>query len=202
MRIAQVTGSSGAGVVAEIHESASVQALQEFLTARGIQGRAIAAPSSWVVVGTAYDGANFVVPEIEPEPQREPATIEAITSELDLLRQQVIARYVAQWGEVSRIELWPLLDAEMVRAAGETDLNPEAYPAIAGFLIASGFEAPTAEQIAGAAASLRANKIEHVKFLRRGELLRQQAISEYDALTDEEKLSWDAAERWAELEAE
>jgi hypothetical protein len=204
MRLAQVTGLTGAGIVAEIHESASVQALQDFLDARGIEARAVEALSSWVRVGTAYDGTNFVVPETPPTPdpiEPTPASVEAITQELDSLRQQAIDKYIAQWGEVSKAELWPLLDAEMIRAASDLAVVPENYPAIVGFLIASGFSSPSAELIAATTANLRANKIVHVQFLRKGELWRHQLIAEYEALTDEQKLSWSAAVRWAELEA-
>jgi hypothetical protein len=206
MRLAQVTGLTGAGIVAEIHESASVQALQDFLDAREIEGRAVEALSSWVRVGTGYDGINFVSPEVpvipEPEPiEPTPTPVDFIKSELDGLRQQAISKYIAQWGEVSKAELWPLLDAEMIRAATDLAVVPENYPAIVGFLIASGFPAPTAELIATTTANLRANKIAHVQFLRKGELWRQQLIAEYEALTDEQKLGWSAAVRWAELEA-
>jgi hypothetical protein len=93
-----------------------------------------------------------------------------------------------------------LLDAEMIRAATDLAIVPDNYPAIVGFLIASGLSNPNAELIAATTANLRANKIAHVQFLRKGELWRQQLIAEYVALTDAEKLEWSAAERWAELE--
>jgi ribosomal 50S subunit-associated protein YjgA (DUF615 family) len=78
---------------------------------------------------------------------------------------------------------------------------PDNYPAIVGFLIASGFSNPNAELIAATTANLRANKIAHVQFLRKGELWRHQLIAEYEALTDAEKLDWSASERWADMEA-
>jgi len=214
MRIAQVTGTSGPGEVAEIHSTPSVEQLEKFFNRRGIEARAVEAPE-WVQVGTAYDGTAFVQPPppsepepmplllVEPEPWVEPApippTLEQVRSQLDSLREQTTAEYVARWGDLSKRELWPLLDAEMVRAVGETaeTINPDRYPAIVGFLAAS--EQPTVgAAVYAAAATLRQHKSHHVGHLRLSELLRERLLIEYDDLPDPEKLTWDAATAWAE----
>jgi len=206
MRLAQVTGTTGAGIVSEIHESPSVEALQFFLDARQIEARAIEALSSWAVVGTAYDGENFVAPEppviTEPEPiTPEPASLQDIVSQLDSLRRQAINDYLSEWGMESKENLWPQLDPEMIRASGETaeTLVVDSYPSIAGFLEASGYLDLTPELILGKAAGLRANKKAHVALLRKTELIRNSLRDEYAALSNEDKLTWSAQTRWAEV---
>ena len=204
MRLAQVTGLSGVGIVSEIHESTSVQALQDFLNARGIEARAVEALSSWVTIGISYDGTNFVVPELPDPPdsvEPTPASVDVIAQELDYLRQQSINHYISHWGEVSKTEMWPILDAEMVRASNDSNVISANYPALTGFLVASGFSNPSSELINTTIANLKSNKNAHVQFLRKGELRRQYLVAQYSALTDEQKLSWSSAERWTELEA-
>jgi hypothetical protein len=214
MRLAEIPGLSGPSTVAVIHSSESVEALEEFLELSGIEARAVEAPD-WVQIGTAYDGTAFAQPSpapepepiplllVEPEPWVEPApippTLEQVRSQLDSLREQTTAEYVARWGDLSKRELWPLLDAEMVRAVGETaeTINPDRYPAIVGFLAAS--EQPTVgAAVYAAAATLRQHKSHHVGHLRLSELLRERLLIEYDDLPDPEKLTWDAATAWAE----
>ena len=207
MRIAQVTGLEGSGIVAEIHETESAEALQAFLDARQIEARAVEALSSRVVVGTEYDGESFVFPAPpEPieviEPEIEPLSVADIVGQLDSLRRQVIQEYINEWGQDSKEELWPVLDPEMVRAATETaqTLVVASYPAIAGFVIESqGIAEPTPAHILGAAAGLRENKVAHVRFLRRTEQIRRDLRDEYAALSKEEKLEWSAQARWAEV---
>ena len=200
MRIAEVSG----GAVVAIHSSPSVANLQEFLTLRGVVAQAVEAPA-WVQIGTAYDGTDFVEPEPahapEPLPLPAPRTVHQIANELDIIREQKISDYISQWGNISKIELWPMLSEEIARAAtvtAETLLIDE-FPSITGFLIASGVEVPTAAQIYGTAASLRLNKIAHVSLLRKTELIRQQLILQYQELSHEAKLTWVAAMAWAEV---
>jgi hypothetical protein len=198
MRLAEIPGLSGPADVTAIHSTSSVEALEEFLELRGIEARAVEAPP-WVQTGTAYDGTAFVEPEPAPEPEPIPPTLEQVRSQLDSLREQTTAEYVARWGDLSKRELWPLLDAEMVRAAGETveTINPERYPAIVGFLAAS--EQPTVgAAVYAAAASLRQHKSHHAGHLRLSELLRERLLTEYEAMTEAEKLAWDAVAAWAE----
>jgi hypothetical protein len=132
-------------------------------------------------------------------PAPTPPTLEQVRSQLDDLREQTTAEYVAHWGDLSKRELWPLLDAEMVRAAGETaeTINPDRYPAIVGFLSASG-QPTVGAAVYAAAASLRQHKSQHVGHLRLSELLRERLLAEYEALPDPERLAWDAATAWAE----
>ena len=201
MRLAEIPGLSGPANVAVIHSMDSVDALEEFLELRGIEARAIEAPA-WVEIGTAYDGAEFVEPEpteTEPTPEPIPPTIEQVRFQLDSLREQATAEYIARWGNLSKQELWPLLDAEMVRAAGETveTINPEKYPAIGGFLEASG-QPTVGAAVFAAAAGLRQHKAHHVAHLRRSEMLREQLINDYTALTNADRLTWNAATEWAE----
>jgi hypothetical protein len=178
----------------------SVDALEEFLELRGIEARAIEAPA-WVEIGTAYDGANFVEPTPEPETTTEPIplTIEQVRHQLDALREQATAEYIARWGNLSKQELWPLLDAEIVRAVGDTaeTINPEKYPAIVGFLEASG-QPTVGAAVFAAAAGLRQHKVNHVSHLRRSELLREQLINDYTALANADRLAWNAVAEWAE----
>jgi hypothetical protein len=198
MRLAEIPGLSGPADVTAIHSTSSVEALEEFLELRGIEARAVEAPP-WVQTGTAYDGTAFVEPEPAPEPEPIPPTLEQVRSQLDSLREQTTAEYVARWGDLSKRELWPLLDTEMVRAAGETveTINPDRYPAIVGFLAAS--EQPTVgAAVYAAAAALRQHKSHHVGHLRLSELLRERLLTEYDALPDAQKLTWNAATAWAE----
>lgn len=208
MRLAQIPGQSGPANVAVIHSSESVAALEAFFTARGIEARAIEAPP-WVEIGVLYDGEAFVepapapepapMPEPMPMPEPIPPTLEQVRAQLDGLREQSTAEYVAQWGDLSKRELWPLLDAEMVRAASETaeTINPDQYPEIVGFLAASG--KPTVGSVVySAAAALRQHKSHHVAHLRSSELLRERLLNEYDDLPAAEKLTWDAATAWAE----
>jgi hypothetical protein len=81
MRVAQVSGASGAGQVVGIHSADSVEAIEEFLSLRGIGDRAISAPSTAVQVGTVFDGTAFAQPspppEPEPMPEPEPASLTA-----------------------------------------------------------------------------------------------------------------------------
>lgn len=204
MRLAEIPGLSGPANVAVIHSMDSVDALEEFLSLRGIEARAIEAPA-WVEIGSVYDGTNFVGPEptepepTEPTPEVVPLTIEQVRYQLDALREQATTEYVARWGDLSKRELWPLLDAEMIRAADETaeTINPEKYPAIVGFLGASG-QPTVGAAVFATAAGLRQHKVHHVAHLRRSELLREQLISDYAALTDADKLTWVAATEWAD----
>jgi hypothetical protein len=204
MRVAQVTGLTGEGIVAEIHETESAEALQAFLNARQIAARAIPAEDARVVVGTSYDGESFVFPPpsviTEPEPTTpEPPSVAEIVAQLDSLRRQAINSYISEWGQESKEELWPVLDPEMARAATETaqTLVVASYPAIAGFVIESqGIAEPTPAHILGAAAGLRENKVAHVRFLRRTEQIRRDLRDEYAALSDEDKLTWSAQTRW------
>ena len=205
MRLAEIPGLSGPASVAVIHSMDSVGALEEFFELRGIEARAIGAPA-WVEIGTAYDGAEFVEPkptEPEPTPEPIPPTIEQVRYQLDALREQATAEYIARWGNLSKQELWPLLDAEMVRAAGETveTINPEKYPAIVGVLEASG-QPTVGAAVFAAAAGLRQHKVHHVAHLRRSEMLREQLINDYTALTNADRLTWNAANEWAEGVAE
>lgn len=143
-------------------------------------------------------GALWEEPSLIPEPQA-PPVLEVIRAQLDRLREQTTIEYVAQWGDLSKRELWPLLDAEIVRAASETPetINPAQYPAIVGFLAAS--ELPTVPNaVHAAAANLRQHKAQHVGQLRRSELLRERLLREYAALPEAEKRAWDAAAAWAE----
>ena len=207
MRIAQVTGSEGAGIVAEIHETESAEALQAFLDARQIEARAVEALSSRIVVGTEYDGESFVFPAPpEPieviEPAIEPPSVENIVAQLDGLRHQAINDYIGQWGTDSKEHLWPLLDSEIARALNEVPAqfeNIEAYPSLTGFLKGRGNLSPTPAQIIGVAQSLRQNKIAHAEFLSKTEAIRNSLRDEYATLTDEEKLEWSAQARWAEV---
>ena len=198
MRIAQVTGTSGEGTVVELHETDSVEALLTFFGHRGIVARAIATQDLRVIAGTVYDGEAF---EFPGEPAPIPATVEAVRAELDGLRQQAITEYVAQWGEASRADLWPLLDVEMREAASETveELAVERYPAIAGFWSASFKTEATAADVIETAARLRTNKAAHSNFLRAGEIRRNLLLTEYAALDEAEQLEWSAPERWAQL---
>ena len=199
IRVAQIVE----GAVTKIYGNAqSVEEIAAFFEAAGIVADAIEAPD-WVQIGTTYDGEAFAQPppppEPEPMPSPTPPTLEQVRSQLDSLREQTTAEYVARWGDLSRRELWPLLDAEMVRAAGETaeTINPERYPAIVGFLSASG-QPTVGAAVYAAAASLRQHKSHHVGHLRLSELLRERLLAEYEALPDPERLAWDAATAWAE----
>jgi hypothetical protein len=206
MRLAQVTGTTGSGIVSEIHESPSVEELQNFLDARQIEARAIEALSSWVTVGTVFDGENFVAPEppevVEPEPiTPEPASLQDVVSQLDSLRHQSIDEYIGQWGADSKEHLWPLLDSEILRALNEDPEqfdSIEAYPSLTGFLRGRGVLSPTPAHVLGVAQSLRQNKIAHAEFLSKTESVRNLLRDEYAALTDEDKLTWSAQSRWAE----
>lgn len=208
MRLAQIPGQSGPADVAVIHSSESIAALEAFFAARGIEARAVEAPP-WVQIGSTYDGEAFVepapapepdpMPEPMPMPEPIPPTLEQVRAQLDALREQTITEYIAQWGDLSKRELWPLLDAEMVRAASETaeTINPDRYPAIVGFLAAS--EQPTVgAAVYAAATALRQHKSHHVAHLRSSELLRERLLNEYDDLSAAEKLTWSAAAAWAE----
>ena len=216
MRIVQVSGSTGPGFVVEVHSVDSVEALEEFLEARGIQDRAIAAPD-WVLPGITYDGADFVQPQVDPptEPTPMPRTVEQVKAELDGIRERKMSEYVAQWGDLSKRELWPRLSPEIIDLAGKApaDVNPEAYPMLCGFVEESGFpvDPPEGETsadketregqlkaiVVGYGAKLRGHMRKHSFHLRRGEEKRNQLLSEYEALSDEEKLAWDAETAWA-----
>jgi hypothetical protein len=205
MRIAQVTGLTGSGIVAEIHESPSVEALQNFLDARQIEARAIEALSSWVAVGTVFDGENFVAPEppevVDPITP-EPPSVAEIVAQLDSLRHQSINEYIGQWGADSKEHLWPLLDSEILRALNEDPEqfdSIEAYPSLTGFLRGRGVLSPTPAHVLGVAQSLRQNKIAHAEFLSKTESVRNFLRDEYAALTDEDKLTWSAQSRWVEI---
>ncbi len=120
IRVAEVVGGSAR----KIYSFESLANAEEFFAAAGIAAIAVEAPD-WVQIGTAYDGTAFAQPPPAPEPEPMPAptppTLEQVRSQLDALREQTTAEYVAQWGDLSRRELWPLLDAEMARAVGAWD---------------------------------------------------------------------------------
>jgi hypothetical protein len=203
MRIAQVTGMTGSGVVDAIHSSPSVADLEAFFSAMGIAARAIPAEDLRVQVGTAYDGNEFAfptVPEVVDPITPEPPSVAEIVAQLDSLRRQAIDDYLSEWGLESKENLWPQLDAEIIRASGETaqTLVVDSYPSIAGFLEASGFDDSSPELILGTAAGLRANKKAHVALLRKTELIRNSLRNEYAELSDEDKLTWSAQTRWVE----
>ena len=194
MRLAQVSGVSGAGSVVAIHSAKSIQDLEEFFAARGIQDRAIAAPSSWVLPDIAFDGSTFVAPAQAAQPVPTPPTVEQLASELDGLREGATTAYVSTWGDLSKREMWPKLKPEIKELALITSaagVVVGAYPSIVGFLQGSGITSPSADEIYTTAAGLRAHQSAHIALLRRTEMLRAALITEYSALADDAaKLAW------------
>ena len=206
MRVAQITGTTGSGAVVEIHEVISVEVLEQVLQLRNISGRAVEAPS-WVHIGTVYNGTVFEQeePEVTPEPEvappapPAPPSIAEIESELDKIREGVVHAYIATWGELSKTELWPLLDKEIAASATKEldDITVDEYPAVVGFIQASGVANPTTEQIFATLTGLRQHKSNHVKLLRQTELIRSILLSKYAQLDREDKVSWDSDTEWS-----
>lgn len=203
MRVAQVQGTTGSGTVVEIHEVISVEVLEQVLQLRNISDRAVEAPS-WVHIGTVYNGTVFEQEdaEVTPEPvvvTPTPPTLAEIESELDKIREGVVHAYIATWGELSKTELWPLLDKEIASSATKElyDITVVEYPAVVGFIQASGVENPTPEQIFSTLTGLRQHKSHHVKLLRQTELIRSILLSKYAQLDTEDKFSWDSDIEWS-----
>ena len=204
MRIAQVSGSSGAGLVVAIHEQPSVSDLETFLTERGSSDRAIEAPQSWITVDTEYDGTNFVQPTPPTTPPATPPTPEAVRAELDQLRENAVAEYVAKWGDLSKREMWQPLKQEIKELAlitSAVDVVVGVYPSIVGFLQGSGVADPSPQQIYDTAAALRAHQSAHLKELRRTEVLRETILNAYVAEPEADRLAWLATQtieqRWS-----
>jgi hypothetical protein len=203
MRVAQITGTTGSGTVVEVHEVISVGVLEQVLQLRNISGRAVEAPS-WVRIGTVYNGTVFEQEETEvtPEPEVEipaPPTLAEIESELDKIREGTVHAYIATWGELSKTELWPLLDKEIAASATKElyDITVDEYPAVVGFIQASGVANPTTEQIFDTLTGLRQHKSNHVKLLRQTELIRGILLYKYAQLDREDKVSWDSDTEWS-----
>ena len=203
MRVAQVQGLTGTGTVVEIHEVISVGLLEQVLELRNISDRAVAA-LDWVQIGSVYNGTAFEQEQTEIEqeptvPTPNPKTVPEIEVELDKIREGVVNAYIATWGELSKTELWPLLDKEIDKSANKEiyDTTVAEYPAVVGFIQASEVENPTPEQIFATLTGLRQHKSRHVKLLRQTELIRSILLSKYAQLSTQDKFSWDSSTEWS-----
>lgn len=178
------------GIVSQAYNGKS---LEELESALGKQG------GEYLAHETAVVGSRWPEVEAAQESDPEPMTTQEVTAQLDQIRQQLVTDYIAQWGYISKRDMWPELDSESRELASFTDAAlalPEKYSAITGFLLGSGVEEPTAIQIHETASKLRGYKSRHIQLLRRSEIVRTQLIEKYQNISDTEKLNWNSQSEW------
>jgi hypothetical protein len=116
---------------------------------------------------------------------------------LDAIREREIEEYVSQWGTLSRQQLWPLLEKELVRIADDETPKETRYPTLVGFIKATDSEAEiNPELLTATGLHLIEYRQAHSFTLRETEIRRNFLVEKYLALTAAEQLEWDSASEW------
>jgi len=151
--------------------------------------------------GWLYGNNTFLDPNYVPPSPPTPLTIRQLKAELDAIREREIEEYVSQWGTLSRQQLWPLLEKELVRIADDETPKETRYPTLVGFIKATDPEAEiTPELLTATGLHLIEYRQAHSFTLRETEIRRNFLVEKYLALTEAEQLEWDSASEWEEAE--
>jgi hypothetical protein len=147
--------------------------------------------------GWLYGNDLFIDPSYTPPSPPVPLTIRQLKQELDSIREREIEEYISQWGAISRQELWPLLERELVRIADDETPKETRYPTLVGFIKATDPEAEiTPELLTATGLHLIEYRQAHSFTLRETEIRRNSLVEKYLTLAEQEQLDWDSASEW------
>jgi hypothetical protein len=147
--------------------------------------------------GWLYESDTFIDPQYVPPAPLTPLTIRQLKQELDSIREREIEEYVSQWGTLSRKELWPLLEKELMRIADDESPTATRYPTLVGFIKATDSEAEiNPELLTATGLHLIEYRQAHSFTLRETEIRRNSLVEKYLALTEREQMGWDSASEW------
>jgi hypothetical protein len=147
--------------------------------------------------GWLYENDTFIDPSYTPPSPPVPLTIRQLKQELDSIREREIEEYVSQWGTLSRKELWPLLEKELMRIADDESPTATRYPTLVGFIKATDSEAEIdPELLTATGLHLIEYRQAHSFTLRETEIRRNSLVEKYLAFTEQEQLDWDSASEW------
>jgi hypothetical protein len=147
--------------------------------------------------GWLYGNNTFLDPNYVPPSPPTPLTIRQLKRELDDIREREIEEYVSQWGAISRQELWPLLEKELMRIADDKSPTATRYPTLVGFIKATDSEAEiNPELLTATGLHLIEYRQAHSFTLRETEIRRNSLVEKYLALTEQEQMEWDSASEW------